>query len=279
MIELLGGAGLTESTSASLFYLYGIVGADAPDPPPELTGLEDRPVRVLRQGGIAAAVSEVSLEEYSDEALDARLADLAWVGERGLAHERVLDWFVERGPVVPLSLFSLHRDEERVRARLAEEAERVLPLLDTLRGRREWRVKLWRRDAVVAEHLDDLSPTLKALAAEIEQSPPGRRYLLLKKRDAARAEELRRVSERAGHLLFQVLQEDSDRGVAIPAPRGAPQSGHVLVLDSAWLVADDAYAGFQRRLGAFAAEFQPNGLELEFTGPWPPYHFTDPDAS
>src|SRR5690606_20243801 len=111
------------------------------------------------------------------------------------------------GPVVPLSLFSLHRDEARVRSRLATEAERVLPLLERLRGRREWRIKLWRRDAVVADHLDELSPTLQALSAEIEQAAAGRRYLLLKKRDAARSEELRRVSERVGQVLFEALRE------------------------------------------------------------------------
>jgi hypothetical protein len=270
---------LTDSTADFLFYLYGIVGVDAPEPPEDLAGLEGRPVRLLREGRIAAPVSEVPRKDYSDEALDARLGDLAWVGERGLAHEQVLDWFAERGPVVPLSLFSLHGDEERVRSRLAAESERVLPLLESLRGRREWQVKLWRRDSVVAEHLDELSPTLRALGAEIEQAPPGKRYLLLKKRDAARTEELRRVSERVGQVLFEALREESDHGVVIPAPRGAPQTGHVLVLDSAWLVSEEAYPAFQRRLGELAGEFQPNGFEFEFTGPWPPYHFTDPDAA
>ena len=269
---------MTDSTADSLFYLYGIVGADAPEPPHDLAGLEGRPVRLLREGKLAAPVSEVSRDAYSDDALDARLGDLAWVGERGLAHEQVLDWFAERGPVVPLSLFSLHRDEERVRARLAAEADRVLPLLESLRGRREWQVKLWRRDTVVTEHLDELSPTLKGLSEEIEQAPPGKRYLLLKKRDAARAEELRRVSERVAQVLYETLREESDQGVVIPSPRGAPQTGHVLVLDSAWLVNESLYPEFQRRLGQLAGEFQPNGFEYEFTGPWPPYHFTDPDA-
>lgn len=270
---------MTQSTSTTLFYLYGIVGSDAPAPAEELVGLEGNPVRLLREADLAAIVGEVPRGAYADEALDARLGDLAWVGERGLAHERVLDWFAERGPVIPLSLFSLHEDEERVRSRLAQEAERVRPLLERLRGRREWRVKLWRRDSVVGEHLDELSPTLKALSSEIESAPPGKRYLLLKKRDAARAEELRVVAERVGHLLFEALDEESDQGMVIPAPRGAPETGRVLTLDSAWLVGEEDFPGFQQRLGQIAGEFQSNGFEFEFTGPWPPYHFTDSDGS
>lgn len=262
----------------SLVYLYGIVPAEAAAPPAALAGLEGRPVRLVREGDLAAAVSDVPAEEYSDEPLDGHLADLAWVGERGVAHEQVLDWFAERGPVVPLSLFSLHRDEARVRVRLSDEAERVLPLLEALRGRREWRVKLWRRDTLVAEHLEELSPTLKSLAAEIDQAPPGRRYLLLKKRDAVRGDELRRVSERVGQVLFEALRAHADRGAVIPTPRGAPQTGHVLTLDSAWLVNEPSFPAFQQRLGELAGEFQPNGFEFEFTGPWPPYHFADPDV-
>ena len=130
---------MTEPTP-SLWYLYGIVAADAPEPPDELPGLDGLPVRLLREGSLAAQVSEVPAALYDDEALDAHLADLAWMGERGVAHERVLDWYLERGPIVPLSLFSLHRDEGRARARLRGEEERILPLLEGLRGRREWRV-------------------------------------------------------------------------------------------------------------------------------------------
>ena len=270
---------MTEPTTSTLWYLYGIVEAEAPEPAPELVGLEGRPVRLIREGSLAAAISELPEEEYTDEALDARLADLAWVGERGIAHEQVLDWFAERGPVVPLSLFSLHRDEGRVRSRLREEEERVLPLLEALRGRREWRVKLWRRDETVGEHLEELSPTLKALTAEIDQAPPGRRYLLTKKRDAARADELKRVSDRVAQVVYEGLGTEAERGVVVPTPRGVPQSGHVLTLDSAWLVTDGRYAGFHRRLGELAGEFQPHGFEFEFTGPWPPYHFTDSDGS
>ena len=268
---------MSETTKATLLYLYGIVPADAADPAGEIAGLEEAAVRVLRGEGLGAVVSEVDADTYADEALNARLGELEWVGERGLAHERVLDWFLERGPIVPLSLFSLHRDEERIAERLVEEKERIVPLLERLRGRREWRVKLWRRDAAVGDNLDELSPTLKALSAEIEQAPPGRRYLLLKKRDAARVDELRRVSERVGQVVFQGLAGHADAGTVIPAPRGAPETGRVLTLDSAWLVQEATFPAFQQRLGELAGEFQPNGFEFEFSGPWPPYHFTAAD--
>lgn len=262
----------------TLTYLYAVVPADAAEPPADLVGLEGGAVRLLRAGPLAAVVGEVPAESYGDEALNGRLGDLAWVGERGLAHEQVLDWFAERGPVIPLSLFSLHRADERVRERLETEAERLVALLERLRGRREWGIKLWRDDTAVAEHVDTLSPALQALAREIEAAPPGRRFLLQKKRDAARAEELRSVSKRLAHRVFELLGAAAERAATVPLPLTPPETPRTLLLHSAFLVPEDAFAAFQRRVGEVAREVGGVGFEIEFTGPWPPYHFAGSDA-
>jgi hypothetical protein len=263
----------------TLTYLYGIVPAEAADPPADLSGVDGGAVRLLRGDRVAALVSDVAAHAYADEVLDARLADLSWVGERGLAHERVLDWYAERGPVIPLSLFSLHRDDGRVRDRFEGEAERFERSLEKLRGRREWGVKLWRDDARLSEHLGELSPAVAALAAEIESAPPGRRFLLEKKREALRAEEMRRVSARISHEVYAQLRAAAERSVTAPIPPTAPQAARTIVLHGAFLVSDDGFAAFQRRLSELAGTFQPTGFEFEFTGPWPPYHFADPDAA
>ncbi|MBW3627753.1 MAG: GvpL/GvpF family gas vesicle protein [Gemmatimonadetes bacterium] len=263
----------------TLAYLYAIVPADAADPAPELTGIDGGAVRLVRGERVCAVVSDVAETAYADEVLDARLADLAWVGERGLAHERVLDWYAERGPVIPLSLFSLHRDDQRVGERIAAEAERYERLLDRLRGHREWGVKLWRDDARLAEHLGELSPAVAALTAEIETAPPGRRFLLEKKRDALSAEELRRVSARVSHEVYGQLRGEARDSVTIPITAPPGNASRTLVLYGAFLVPDEGFAGFQRRLSELAAAFQPTGFDFEFTGPWPPYHFADPDAA
>ena len=262
-----------------LSYLYGIVPADAPDPPADLAGVDGGAVRVVRGERVAAIVSDVSEEAYADEAIDARLSDLAWVGERGLAHERVLDWYAERGPVIPLSLFSLHRDEARVRERFTSEEERFARSLERLRGRREWGVKLWRDDERLSEHLAELSAAVAALSGELERASPGRRFLLEKKRASLRADEMKRVSARVSHEVYAQLSGEAERSVTVPIPGAAPQAAKTLVLYGAFLVPDERFADFQRRLSELAGTFQPTGFDFEFTGPWPPYHFADPDAA
>lgn len=261
----------------TFIYLYGIAPGDAADPDPGLEGLESAPVRLVRSAGVSAIVSDVPEETYADEALNSRLEDLAWVGERGLAHERVLDAFAQRGPVLPLSLFSLHRDEDRLRERLAENAGRYDALLRRLAGRREWGIKLWRRQDA-AEHIGRLSPALSALNKELEDAAPGRRYLLERKRENLLAEELRSASNRLAHRVYGLLSEAAEHAVSSSLPATQPEGARVLLLSSAFLVPDERFESFSRRVSEVAHEVGQAGFELEFTGPWPPYHFADLDA-
>lgn len=268
---------LVASTREALVYLYGIVPAETPAPPGDLQGIDGGPVSVRPIGRVSAVIGSVAADAYGDDSLDARLEDLVWVGDRGIAHERVLDWFAERGPVIPISLFSLHRDIERLCERVGAEEHEFARILDRLRGHREWGVKLWRRESVAFEGIDRLSPSLKQVAAEIAEAPPGKRFLLERRRDAMRKEELRSASKRITHELFLDLRRFAAAGMAIPLPGSPPGSDRALLLHAAFLVADAAFEDFRGAVSLQARELSGSGFEVELTGPWVPYHFSDPD--
>jgi hypothetical protein len=269
---------MNEHQPDTLLYLYGVVPANAPEPPAELRGIEGRPVRRVKAAGMAGIVSELPAAEYVDDALNARLDDLAWVGERGLAHETVLSWYADQGTVVPLSLFSLHQDEGRVRERLEGGADRFRSALERLAGRKEWGVKVWRVDEIVGQHLEDLSPSIRALSQEIEAAPPGRRFLLQKKRETMRAEELRTAGTRVAQQVYGTLRTHAERAAVVPLPARAPEGVRALALHAALLVPDRDFEAFQQAISVEAHRYQPMGFEFEFTGPWPPYHFAELDG-
>lgn len=262
-------------TSPSLAYLYGIVAADAPDPA-GLHGLEDAAVRLVRVGDVAGVVSDVPADAYGEAVLDARLADLDWVGERGVAHERVLTWFEDRGTVVPLAPFSLHASDARVAERLAGQHDRLRAELARLAGRREWGVRVWREERRFAERVDALSDALRALGDEERAATPGRRFLIARKRDALRADEARRVSAEVVERVLARLRAQAEEGKALPIPAAPGVRERTLLLHAAFLVPADRYAGFEREVQALAASTQDDGFAWEFTGPWPPYHFAQP---
>jgi hypothetical protein len=259
--------------ASQLIYLYGIAPGTAPDPD-GLRGLEEEPVRLLRAAGLAAIVSEVPAEDYAEAPLDARMTDLAWVGLRGLAHERVLNWFVDRGPVIPLAPFSIHADEARVRERLESRAADFERTLQSLAGARAWGVRV-RRTPGFPDAVARTAPALAALEAERAAASPGRRYLLAKRRDALVADEVRAAATRIAREAYGALEPMALRARRLPVTAPAAGDGHAILLDAAFLVADDAYESFQQRLSEVAAAHA-DGLEWEFTGPWPAYHFVEP---
>lgn len=269
---------MAAADETTLVYLYGVVRGDAPEPPADLYGIDGGPVRLLREDDVAALVGDVAAADYGEEVLDARLRDLQWVGERGIAHEQVLLWSAERGPVVPMHPFSLHQGEERVRERLRAGRERLAELLRSLEGRQEWGVKVWRSDEAVGQHLDELSPAVRSLTEEIEKAPPGRRFLLSKKREGLRETELRAASARVARRVYEELKSLAEGAVAVPLPP-PPDQDRVLALHAAFLVPQSGFSAFHRGVSEAAARYSGVGFEFEFTGPWPAYHFAKLDGN
>lgn len=260
-----------------LTYLYAVVPADAPEPPAALRGLEDGPIRVLRLDRVAAVASTVPSTEYSDAALDARMDDLQWVGSRGVEHERVIDWYVEQGPAIPLSLFSIHADDGRAEARVRSGADEYERTLQRLHGHTEWGIKIWRGEAQVRERIDEISASLRQLTDMMPAADPGKRYLLERRRDSMRTEEIKALSKRLAHETYSRLAGAAARGVVLPTPAVPASGDRSLLLQAAFLVADAAYPPFQEEVTRSAHALSEAGFELEFTGPWPPYHFSAED--
>jgi hypothetical protein len=256
----------------TLQYLYGIVPGDAPAPGPSVCGVDDAPLALLRVGELAAVVSPVDASIYAEDTLDEKLADLGWVGRRGLAHERVLTWFVDRVPTVPLRPFSLHHDEDRVVARVRQQEAAFRQALARLADRREWGIKLWRAPAA-ADHIAAASDELRELDAEIEAAAAGRRFLLAKKRASRVQEVVRRATSERARSLFSALRAVAEESVSLPIAAGDEQGARFLVLHAAFLVHQDGFSDFQLRVSEQAHQAAAVGFEIEFTGPWPAYHF------
>jgi len=86
------------------------------------------------------------------------------------------------------------------------------------------------------------------------------------------AEELERFRQEAAPQLHERLLAAADDGVLL-APQRPEVSGREeeMVLNGAYLVADRSR--FEHALAGLARERREEGVELELTGPWPPYNF------
>ncbi len=131
-------------------YVYGVVLAETAAV--GVAGLDDAPVRLLRNGPVAALVSPVQIERPPG-----RRHDL-------LAHSRVLDAFAANGPVVPVRFGSILLDEEAVRADLlAAQQDRFTELLAELAGTLQFNLQARYDEATVLAEVVGSDPEIARL--------------------------------------------------------------------------------------------------------------------
>ena len=270
---------MSSSASGSIWYVYGIVPSSAStgaNMPPESAGLDDSPVSLEPDGDVAALVSVLRGPDYAPNAIEANSGDVEWLGPRAVAHDRVLTWASDHGPVVPMPMFSLFSGRDAVHDMLRARAAELRDALARVAAGREYALRVFRVDAEMLSAVATLSPRLRELAASAAAAAPGQRYLIERKLDGERRTEMRGVTRDIVEAIAVELGKHALATVRPPIPRadsGDGASRGTMVLNAAFLVTPGALADFQRTLTGLAERHEANGLRFDFTGPWPPYHF------
>ena len=263
----------SSSRSERAYYVYGVVPAGrAPAAPEGASGVDPRfPPRILAHGGIGAVVSEVSLDEFGEEALHANVARLQWLDAKVRAHEAVLELLLPGG-VVPMRFSTIYRSEQHVTDMLEREQGALLRALEHVRGKREWGVKgLYAPDALAAS-IEESDEQARELRAEVEREPAGRAYLARKRLEQRVRDESDRIAAacaREGHELLRAAAAEA-RTNALP-PEGV--DGGRTFLNGVYLVREPDEAAFRDVVSGLTSRYAALGIAFELTGPWPAYNF------
>lgn len=260
-----------------VLYLYGFVPADAPAPPESLPGIDGSRIDFVPGAALSAVVSVLPAETYTAARIEAGLEDLQWVSERGLAHERVVAWFVDHAQILPAPLFTLYSSRAVLAATLADRAAELAGELERLAGRREWDLKVSYRRDELEQHAGEVSEEVRALDAEIAAAAPGRRYLLERKRAEVVRRELTDAAHRVADQLLAELRPLSDGIVPLEPPRDAAELP--VLVAAALLLRREQEEPVRARVAERAQSLGPLGFTVSVTGPWAPYRFLQPAAA
>ena len=261
-----------------LTYVYGIVPASF-DVTAAPAGVDDARVTIEREGDVGALVSLVDERTYRESEIESRIADMSWLGPRAMGHDRVVTWASDIGAVVPLPVLSLFRDAESVRSMLAGKRDHLSATLGRVAHATEYIVRIFRLDTVLAGSVSELSDAVAGLERDMASASPGQRYLLARKLETERKQEVKRIGQRVAVDAYAGLAAAAVEATRNPLPRGdrggpgIESATGAAVLDAAFLVRRDAAESFQRVVTELVRQWEPHGFRFEFTGPWPPYHF------
>lgn len=234
-------------------YVYGITAASHPSLPEGMGGVSELPVRILKEGELAAVVSD------APEGLRPKRKEL-------LAHQNVLAEAGGGGCVLPMRFGSVAPDDGTVTGVLAERAEHYLERLRTLDGKVEYNVKATHDEQAVLHRVMSESPELRSLA-EANRKAGGGTY-----EDRIRLGEMVASAVKAREADDAVDVQHTLEPAAAAVSVGPESTGWLANLS--FLVERDTAENFlaaveQLRKG------HPH-LELKVNGPLPPYSFVEP---
>lgn len=236
---------------------------------------EGRPELIEREGLVAVA-SPVPLKDYNEAALQAHLADAAWMALRAMRHERVVDYFAKRESVVPLRFGVIYLDAAGVERMLMDRSDELRATIERLRGREEWGVNVYCDRKALMEAVSSISPRLQEMNEQAAHASPGQAYLMRKKMDSIRGTEARLEVKRAVERIEQELQKDSEGASRLRLLKEEAGEHGELVGKLAFLVERERFDEFRHAAERLADESAGAGFRLELTGPWPAYNFIVP---
>lgn len=219
--------------------------------------------------GLSALYTPVDGAQFSQDEIDRHASDMNWLAEIGYRHQNVLASLGRKASAIPLRAFTLFSNVESLRTYLQREKKSLLSILDRIRDKDEWTVRLEFDHEQWSRALVKRVPGLRKLQQESEAAGSGRGYLLRRKLDEERkkaaqtAEEdlLREVEESfAGRLATPVIVENRE------AREGSFPQINLLIDRSRAHELKNVHQDIAQR-------YAPDGVRIALTGPWPPYTF------
>ena len=237
----------------SATYVYGVIAA--PGRVPTGGGIRRRRLRTVREGELAAIVSDVP-----DEPLEAGREEL-------IAHARVLERAHELGTVLPMRFGVLLQDEQAVRQELLADHHDELALqLQELQGTAELRLRaVYEEGALMSEILAAHEP-IATLSQQLRELPADAAYY--------RRIELGQLVAQAVELAAQadleaILAELEALAIAVEIE---PPEHERVAANISFLVESSRIADFDAAVDELGRR-NAGRLTFRYTGPLPAYSF------
>jgi hypothetical protein len=224
------------------------------------------PVRLLDvDTHLWLAVADAPLDRYGAETINRKLSDLDWVTRAAIAHEAVVESFINQRALLPMKLFTIFTSDDRALEQVRGDRRRVDAIVRRVAHHIEWgiRVTLVRPTKSVG---------LRRRSAPAATVRTGAGYLSQKKAQRDASAELAGRARETVIELYDRLRTRA-RLARRRSPGELPVKDGPLLLDAAFLIPRARATAFRALLAREAKRLRPHGYQVTVSGPWPPYTF------
>jgi len=238
-------------------------------------------VFVLPFRDLEAIVSEVALEAFASEEIQRKAQeDLNWIKEKAVIHARVVQETMRRDHIlldlIPMKFGTIFKDRARLEEVLEKDYLRIREVLERIRGKQEWSVKVYLKDRRKFEQvIKEKNETIKEKERKIADLPEGMAFFMEEELKEVISEEIDKELNNISEGLFEDFKKqaiDSVKNKILGKELTGRQEP--MVLNVAYLILEEKIKDFKKEAQRLNQEIQANGFSLEYSGPWPAYNFT-----
>lgn len=262
-------------------YAYGIVGKSLKQL--DILGIDQKnKVYPVEKGDICVVVSKIDTDKFQDEVkkllsefTKTEGSNLSRTDEILRAHEAVVDALTKLTVVVPFKFGTILKDEEAASKMLQVYEKKFEKLLAKFTGREEWGIKVYADSKKFKDYIGKNELEFKKQQRGLSKvSSKGAAYLLGRKIEEKIEEEMiRRLSEIAEIIFRQAERLVFEARRSQTLPRKLTGKEKEMILNCAYLIEKERVGSFHRQMKTLIEKYQPRGVDLEISGPWPPYSF------
>lgn len=226
---------------------------------------------------VEAVVSDIDLSQFNEKIMKDRFQnDTKWMKKNVLHHHKIIAKGGESSTVIPMKFGTLFKTKVNIEKMLAKSYRIFKRLLEELKNKQEWGVKVYVDAKLFIEQLKKKDNKVRRFEKERMAVPEGMKWYLERKIDTIINQKLYNEIEKNRVKITDELTRHAEKIVINnPLPKELTDRNEDMILNSACLIEMGSAEFFKGDVKRVSEEFGKRGFELEITGPWPPYNFVE----
>lgn len=251
-----------------LIYLYCLC-----EDQPKLPSISfNQNIKVLPFNDFFAIIELVPTNDFGELPLQKNITNMEWLIPKVNIHEGVIQQLMEETTVLPVKFATIFSQKNSLYALLQANKEKYATNFEKLRNKEEWGVKIFNisDDTWLLQNTDDQE--ILAMQEAIDIASPGKAFLMKKKLTSLVNAKKNLLYKKAGNELYKNLKihtVESIQKSILPAQRSTEK----MMLNAVFLLEKEEVPTWVQQIENMEAMMGNKTLDINVTGPWPPYHF------
>ena len=254
------------------YYLYCLI-KDRPVQQLPVTGIDNHhPVFFYYSHDIIAVMSEVSVDEFVGPESESNLQDISWIAPRAAFHEKIIELCSQGIPVLPARFGAIYSTLDVLDEFILKNYPEITSFFEKVAAKQEWAIKGFLNKNKLVKKLSNVA--LDRDSELSENLDPGAKYFYKKKIEAKTKLE---INSQINEMLQTIVEKTGSKAADFyqrkVQSKEATGREEEMVANWAYLVPDRSLDEFLSNFKQCKLDYKNQGIELEVSGPWPPFSF------